>query len=123
MKKLLASLLFLCCAGFVQVKAQHTDKKQIAQRITDTMTVRLSLSNEQIPKVLTINETFTGQAAVIKGEGDGKLAKLKKLKAIDKERDESLKGVLTGAQFKKYLEQKKENREEAKQRFKEMKKE
>lgn len=123
MKKVLVALLILCSAGMMKASAQSTDKKQFAQRLTDSMTVQLSLTGDQIPKVQAVNETFVTKGAAIKAEGGGKLEKLKKAKAISKERDEALKGILTTDQFKAYEEHKKENREEMKERFKEMKKE
>jgi len=120
MKRVLALLVLI---GSVTFAAQAQDKaKDIAKRMTDTMTVRLSLSADQVPKVQSINEDFIGNASEVKNGGGGKLTKLKKLKAAGKDRNEALKGVLTDAQYKKFLEQQKENKEEAKARYKELKK-
>ena len=121
MKKLLASLIIICCAGFSTLQAQKMEKGEMAKRMTDSMTVHLSLTEDQVPKVLAINQDFTGKAAAAKSEG-GKISKLKKLKAADEDRDKALKGILTPEQFKTYKARKKENRAEAKEKLKELKK-
>ncbi len=120
MKRVVVLLVMIGCATFA---AQAQDKaKDMAKRMTDTMAVRLSLTAGQVPKVQSINEEFIGDAAAVKNSSSGKLAKLKKLKAAGKDRNEALKGVLTDAQYKLFLEQQKENKEEAKARYKELKK-
>lgn len=122
MKKLLASLIIMGCAAFATVQAQSTEKGEMAKRMTDSMTVNLGLTEDQVPKVLAINQEFTSQAASAKSEGGGKISKLKKLKAADDRRDKALKEVLTAEQFKDYKAKKKENRAEAKEKFKDLKK-
>lgn len=122
MKKLLASLIIMGCVAFATVQAQSTEKGEMAKRMTDSMTVNLGLTEDQVPKVLAINQEFTSQAASAKSEGGGKISKLKKLKAADERRDKALKEVLTAEQFKDYKAKKKENRAEAKEKFKDLKK-
>jgi Spy/CpxP family protein refolding chaperone len=120
MKRVFALLLIIGSAAFTQVQAQDKSK-DIAKRVTDTMTVRLNLTADQIPKVQAINEAFTGKAADVKNSGGGKLGKFKKLKSAGKDRKEALKEVLTDEQYKQFQEQQQENREEAKERYKEKK--
>ena len=120
MKHLLALLIIIGCAGFTQVHAQDKSKER-AQRITDTMTVRLGLTADQIPKVQAINEEFAAKAADVKNSDGGKLGKFKKLKSAGKGRNEALKEVLTDEQYKQFIEQQKEMKEDMKERRKEKK--
>jgi len=117
MKKLLASLFIMGIAAFTTLQAQDVEKGAMAKRMTDSMTVRLSLTAEQVPKVQAINEDFAAKAAAIKSEGGDRLSKGKKIKAANGERDKALKGVLTDEQFSEYKANKKENKAEMKQRL------
>jgi hypothetical protein len=119
MKRLLV-LLVIVCAGFTQLHAQDKSKQK-AQRLTDSMTVRLGLTPDQIPKVKAINEEFAAKAADAKSSDAGKLGKLKKVKSAGKGRNEALKEVLTADQYKLMLEQQKEMKEEMKEKRKEKK--
>ena len=121
MKKLIALMIIIGCAGFSAVQAQDAEKGARAKRMTDSMTVQLSLTEEQVPKVQAINEEFAGKAATIRNEDGGKLDKLKRLKAVNHDRDKALKAVLTEEQFKTYKANKKENKAEAKERYKKRK--
>lgn len=116
MKKLLASLFIIGIATFSSLQAQDVEKGAIAKRMTDSMTVRLSLKEDQVPKVQAINEDFASKAAAIKAEGGDRLSKGKKIKAANGERDKALKAVLTDEQFSEYKANKKENKAEMKQR-------
>lgn len=120
MKRLLALLVIIACAGFTQLHAQDKSKER-AQRLTDSMTVRLGLTADQIPKVQAINEEFAAKAADAKNSDAGKLGKFKKVKSAGKGRNEALKEVLTADQYKQMLEQQKEMKEEMKEKRKEKK--
>lgn len=109
-----ALLLFFSVA----VQAQQADKTEAATRLTDKMKTELTLSEEQYPKVYEANLSFINKAAEAKAAGGGKISMLKKLKALDQERDGALKAVLTDAQFKSFEALKKENRSEMKKQFK-----
>jgi hypothetical protein len=89
------------------------EKSDLARKMTDKMKTALSLTDEQYPKVLAANEQFAAQMAALKDGGGSRLSKLKKLKAMDSERDKALKTVLTEAQYATFVEQKKENRTKA----------
>ncbi|AXY73363.1 hypothetical protein D3H65_04935 [Paraflavitalea soli] len=121
MKKLLASLFILGVAAFSTLQAQDAGKGAMSKRMTDSMTVQLSLTAEQVPKVQAINDDFAAKAAAIKSEGGDRMSKGKKIKAANSERDKALKAVLTEAQFSEYKAHKKENKAEMKQRFKKRK--
>jgi len=119
MKQLLALLIIITGAT---VSAQAQDKsKDMAKRMTDTMTVRLNLTADQVPKVQAINEEFMAKAGDVKNSGAGRLGKLKKIKSAGKGRNEALKEVLTDEQYKQFTEQQKEGREEAARKYREKK--
>jgi predicted ATP-grasp superfamily ATP-dependent carboligase len=118
MKKLFVVLFIMGCTGFAAVQAQDAEKTTVAKRLTDSMTVQLSLTEDQVPKVLAINQDFSTKAAAIRSEGGGKMDKLKKVKAANSERDKALKAILTDEQFLEYKANKKENKALAKERMK-----
>ncbi len=95
---------------FTALNIRAQEKKELPQQMTDKMKTQLSLSEEQYPKVLAANEQFISQMSAMKDGGGSRLSKLKKLKAIDSERDKALKKVLTEEQYAAFQEQKKENR-------------
>lgn len=107
-KIILSTILLL--AAF---SGHSQEKSDLARKMTDKMKTTLSLTDDQYPKVLAANEQFATQMAAVKDGGGSRLSKLKKLKAIDSERDKALKNVLTEAQYATFVEQKKENRAKA----------
>lgn len=120
MKKLLV-VLAVVVAGFTAAHAQDGQKGNMAQRITDSMKVQLKLTDEQVPKVQAINETFASKAASIRSGGGDRMTKGKKLKEANGERDDALKGVLTEEQFKEYKANKKENKAAMRERMRDRK--
>lgn len=108
--------LFLLIAG--SSFAQDGSKEQKATALTDSMKTRLSLNDDQYRQVYAINLDFLTKVATVKEDGSGKMAKFKKLKSMDEERDVSLKKVLTEQQFKDFQVYKQENRKEMKSRYK-----
>ena len=120
MKRLLALLVIIGCAGFTQIHAQDKSKEK-AKRLTDSMTVHLNLTADQVPKVLAINEAFAGKAADAKNSDAGKMGKVKKVKSAGKSRKEALKEVLTDEQYKLFIEEQKEKKEEIKDKLKKKK--
>ncbi|MDF2188123.1 hypothetical protein [Paraflavitalea sp. CAU 1676] len=120
MKKYVIALCVVLLTGLSMVQAQDqpADKTAAAKRITDSMTVKLHLTTEQVPKVQAINESFTAKAAVVKTEGGDRATKMKKLKEANQEREKALKEVLTSEQFQAYKENKKEMRSDARERYK-----
>lgn len=116
---LTAGFLLLLVSIAMPSFAQDTKKDKAAKALTDTMRTQLSLDDTQYSKVYDINADFMGKLAGMKGDSDSKMAKFKKLKALDEDRDKALKGVLSAEQFKSFQEFKKQNRQEMKARFKE----
>lgn len=118
MKKLLAALSFVLCAGIMaQAQDSQPHKTAAAKRLTDSMTVKLNLSSDQVPKVQAINESFAAKAASIRSEGGDRKEKMKKMKEASQEQDKALKEVLTSEQYQQYSEHKKDMRTGAKDRF------
>jgi hypothetical protein len=116
---LTAGFLLLLVSMAMPSFAQDTKKDKAAKALTDTMRTQLSLDDTQYSKVYDINADFMGKLADMKGDSDSKMAKFKKLKAIDEDRDKALKAVLSAEQFKLFQEFKKQNRQEMKARLKE----
>lgn len=97
--------------------AQNSKKEQGAKALTDTMKTQLSLNDDQYKQVYAINLDFISKVAAVKQDGDSKMAKFKKLKAMDEDRDAALQKILTDDQFKDFQDFKQENRKEMKARF------
>jgi hypothetical protein len=108
--------LFLLITG--SSFAQDGSKEQKATALTDSMKTRLSMNDDQYRQVYAINLDFLTKVATVKEDSGGKMAKFKKLKGMDEERDASLKKVLTEQQFKDFQVYKQENRKEMKSRYK-----
>ncbi|WP_143087793.1 hypothetical protein [Chitinophaga sp. YR627] len=116
---LTAGFLLLLVSIAMPSFAQDAKKDKAAKALTDTMRTQLSLDDTQYSKVYDINADFMGKLAGMKGDSDSKMAKFKKLKAIDEDRDKALKAVLSAEQFQSFQEFKKQNRQEMKARLKE----
>jgi hypothetical protein len=101
--------------------AQDKTNEERAKALTQKMKENLSLKDDQYEKVYTINLAFVNKATQVKESSGGRLGKARKLKDADGERDKMMKGVLTEEQYKKYKEQKAENRKEMKKRYNERK--
>ncbi|WP_315822927.1 hypothetical protein [Paraflavitalea speifideaquila] len=82
MKKLLIVLAIFIGNGITVAQAQEGKKVAGAKRMTDSMTVRLGLNADQVPKVLAINEEFNTRAASIKTEGGDRVEKLKRSRRL-----------------------------------------
>ena len=121
MKIMRFTLLSLLILSVQSVYAQEKSNEERAKTLTEKMKGNLSLQDEQYGKVYTINLAFVNKATQVRNSGGGRLGKARKLKDADGERDKMLKGVLTGEQYKKYKEQKAENRKEMKKRLEERK--
>lgn len=88
-----------------------------AKAVTAQMKEQLSLNDSQYSKVYGINLAFLQKAIENKGSGKTKVDKLKRLKALDEERDTKLKSVLSDEQYKIFTANKAENRKKIRQHF------
>ncbi|SFD55353.1 protein of unknown function [Chitinophaga sp. CF118] len=114
---LLTLFLFISGAAF----AQDGTPEQKAKALTERMKTQLTLNDDQFGQVYNINLDFVTKMGSVKEDTGGKMAKFKKLKSLDKDRDAALKSVLTEQQFKDFKIHKQETREEMKARYKEKK--
>lgn len=116
--RFLVAACTLCCLMCTAVIAQQPAKKQTAdvtvKNLTDSMKLKLALTDAQYTKVYTINGDFAAKLKAVKDSKDDKEVKKDKAKVINKEWADALKGVLTDAQYKKFDEEKKHEKKQLK---------
>lgn len=110
-------LLLFALLGTPALAQQKTE--DVAQKMTNLLKTQLALNDTQYKQVYDANVAFVNEAKAVKASGEGKRAKAGKLKAADEARDAKLKTILTDAQYKTFLEKKKENRKKFKEWYKE----
>lgn len=114
---------FAICLLFVaQVNAQTTDTKataeERAQKMTEQMQKRLSLTAAQIQPVQALNLKYAKQNEQTINSNDNKYSKLKKIKSTQNEKSKELKLILTETQFKEYEKWVEEKKSELKENYK-----
>lgn len=82
---------------------ENTTPQQRADIQTAFMAKRLSLSPEERDKVAALNLKYAEQAQPILTGSEGPLRKMHDLKGIESQKESELKGMLTPAQFQKFL--------------------
>ncbi|WP_346984375.1 hypothetical protein [Chryseobacterium sp. POE27] len=97
------------CMAFTPLAAQSKSLKdstpeQRAKMQTEWMKTKLALNSTQIQQVYDLNLEYARKNDPILQGNDGKLAKFKKLKALQKEKSSVLSKVLNEEQYKKYQE-------------------
>lgn len=97
------------CITFINVTAQAKKLKdstpeQRAKMLKEWMTNKLSLKSRQVEQVSVLNLQYARKNDPILQSNEGKLAKFKKLKTLEKEKSEALKQILDTEQYKKYQE-------------------
>ncbi|WP_449388259.1 hypothetical protein [Chryseobacterium lineare] len=97
------------CMAFTPLAAQSKSLKdstpeQRAKMQTEWMKTKLALNSTQIQQVYDLNLEYARKNDPILQSNDGKLAKFKKLKALQKEKSSVLSKVLNEEQYKKYQE-------------------
>jgi Skp family chaperone for outer membrane proteins len=112
---LLASCLFFTLGAAHFSFAQSNEDR--AKKMTDNMNVQLTLSEEQYPKVLKINQDFTDEIAGLKNESS-KLTKAKIMKSASNTRNKALKEVLSAEQYAKFEDMQQENRDKLREYYK-----
>lgn len=98
-----------------QSKMTEEQKKEAKEKY-QAYKEKLNLTEDQSKKVDAINTTWFEGISELKNSGASKMAKYKKLKSLNGERDKKMKEVLTKEQFKIYKEQQAERKDEFKQR-------
>lgn len=101
---------------FITVSANAQDRMaERAKTVTDSMKVKLSLTDDQYKKVYEANLGFMSELKEGRKAEGSKEDKMKRRKELDTQRDERMKAVLTPQQFAAFQENKKENRQRMKQ--------
>lgn len=97
--------------AFTHLTAQSKSLKdstpeQRAKMQTEWMKTKLALNSSQIRQVYDLNLQYAKKNEPILQSNEGKMAKFKKLKAIQQEKSSVLSKILTDEQFEKYQEMK-----------------
>ena len=109
-QKLLPILIIaFLCMTFTNVLAQtkklkDTTPEQRAKMQTEWMTSKLALNTKQVEQVSALNLQYAQKNDPILQSNEGKLAKFKKLKALQNEKSNALSQILDAGQYKKYEE-------------------
>lgn len=95
--------------AFTHLTAQSKSLKdstpeQRAKMQTEWMKTKLALNSSQTRQVYDLNLQYAKKNDPILQSNEGKMAKFKKLKAIQQEKSSILSKILTDEQFKKYQE-------------------
>lgn len=95
--------------AFTNLTAQSKSLKdstpeQRAKMQTEWMKTKLALNSSQTRQVYDLNLQYAKKNDPILQSNEGKMAKFKKLKAIQQEKSSVLSKILTDEQFKKYQE-------------------
>ena len=97
---------------------KDTTPAERAAAQTMMMKEKLSLTDEQLPKVKAINEKYAEEMdPIIKGSG-GMLMKMGSMRAVEDKKEAELKGVLSSDQFAQFQAMKSEMRDKLMERIK-----
>jgi hypothetical protein len=118
-KLIILTVLLIITAA---TKAQSTDSTRTpegrAAALTEKMKTQLSLTDDQLPQVQSINLKYAQKNQQIWTSSDGRFAKFKSLKSSQKEKNKEMKAVLDKDQYKKYETMNEEMKEKARQKYK-----
>jgi len=96
---------------------KDTTPAERAAAQTTMMKEKLSLTDEQLPKVKAINEKYAEEMdPIIKGSG-GMLMKMGSMRAVEDKKEAELKGVLSSDQFAQFQAMKSEMRDKLMERI------
>jgi hypothetical protein len=97
---------------------KDTTPAERAAAQTTMMKEKLSLTDEQLPKVKAINEKYAEEMdPILKGSG-GMLMKMGPMRAVEDKKEAELKGVLSSDQFAQFQAMKGELRDKLMERIK-----
>jgi len=122
MKKIICSLIvsLLCVGAFAQndaSAAKTSTPEQRADRITNWMNRKLTLTADQKTKIYDVNLKYAKLNQETRtSEADNKKAMRQELMASEKEREEEFKAILTSDQFKLFQTAKQELHEKGRER-------
>ena len=115
---IIALLLFTGISAAAQQKIQTKTPEERAVIITNKMRTNLNLSDDQYAKVKAVNLDFATKFDEIR-RSENKKDIVGKMRNLDSRRMQSLKAVLTPAQYTKYETQKNAARERMKKSMEE----
>lgn len=107
--KAMVSVVALVLAFTVNASAQDRSAES-AKKMADNMKAELSLTDAQYDKVLEVNKGFAEKAAEARKSSTDKKQTAQAVKALNEERETSLKTILTEDQYKTYLLKKDEKK-------------
>jgi hypothetical protein len=93
------------CIG-TDKKIKQTTPEQRAKMMTEWMTSKLALNTKQVEQVSALNLQYAQKNDPIIQSNEGKLAKFKKMKALQNEKSNAMSQILDAGQYKKYQEAK-----------------
>jgi hypothetical protein len=103
----------------IGTKAQSADSAHTAESrataLTEKMKTQLSLTDDQVPQVQTINLKYAQKNQEIWAGTGGRFAKFKALKSSQKDKSKELKAVLDKDQYKKYEVMQQEMKDKARE--------
>ena len=100
---------FLALNSSLQAESKLTEEqKEEALARFETLQEKLSLTDEQSPKVEEINMTYFEELRELRESGSSRLKKYREFKVINSKRDKAMKAVLSKEQYKVYSDLKKE---------------
>ena len=117
------ALILVLSVTSVSLRAQDLEEikkwsaTEFAQKMTDEMTTRAPLTEEQIDPVNRINLKFAEQVLPVVNGADEPDKKLAVVKRLDKERSEELKVFLSAEQMRQVKQVQTENRKKLKQSY------
>lgn len=116
--KIILFLFTFFLALIANAQRGNMDPEEMAKRNTDAMKERLELNDDQLKKVEAINlETSKKMSEVFASASGSREAMREEMMAIDEEKDEALKPILTEDQWKEYEKMKEEQAEQRRQRM------
>lgn len=108
-KQLFFFAFFWTWISFIPLSAQQrslqdSTPEQRAKMQTEWMKTKLGLNSFQVTKAYALNFLYAQKNEPILKSSEGKLAKFKKLRPLQKEKDLALGKILNTEQYKKYQE-------------------
>ncbi|GEN77222.1 hypothetical protein [Chryseobacterium hagamense] len=108
-RQVLAAAAFWIWASFTPLAAQQkslqdSTPEQRAKMQTEWMKTKLGLNGSQVTQAYNLNLFYAQKNESILKSSEGKLNKFKKLRPIQKEKDNALSNILNPDQYKRYQE-------------------
>jgi uncharacterized protein YciW len=113
------TFIVLCFSFFTAAQAQKKAAPDVTVKtLTDSMKLKLALTDAQYAKVYQVNNDFAAKLKAVKDSKEEKEVKKEKAKELNKQWSAALKNVLTAEQFKKFDDNKKDEKKQLKKAVK-----